>query len=512
VKLLRPVLLSLILTGLLSYPYALNKAAKYETYYFEAMLQSSAKGTALLFFDRGRGIREGGSTRIPVLKNHAPQLLRFPLYPGTYPGLGFVSFEYRQLWLVPVDREASVTVSAVRIVDPAGNVVKSFNTFDISALQQIEDIKADDDKIVLKTTPRADYPTIAVRLDGPLRFPRVTWMTIRLTVEAVIWRVAFLLPVCFLLVLAASTIVARRRIVMSKLCEPNYVNACALCAIPVSIALFSIFGPFLTDTVYLYSGVAIDVGSNALFGKPSIDPNFGDTSFALGARAASDLLSGRLPLWNHYEGLGSPLLGEMQSAALFPFTLLLALPHGQVLEQASLQLLAGIGAFLFFRKFGLGVTAALAGSLLFEINGVFAWLRSATFNPVAFLPWLFFAVESFRASALAGRTLPRRMPMICVGAGMAALALYAGFPETVYLYALLLIAWVAFRMAGLSGRQNVIFLTDLLLTGLVALALSAPLLVAFADFMADAAVGGHSGTGFHGRVMNRGAIIQYIMP
>jgi hypothetical protein len=102
--------------------------------------------------------------------------------------------------------------------------------------------------------------------------------------------------------------------------------------------------------------------------------------------------------------------------------------------------------------------------------------------------------------------------MICVGAGMAALALYAGFPETVYLYALLLIAWVAFRMAGLSGRQNVIFLTDLLLTGLVALALSAPLLVAFADFMADAAVGGHSGTGFHGRVMNRGAIIQYIMP
>jgi hypothetical protein len=508
------VLLSFILTVVFSSLYVRDRIARYDHYYFEAVLQSSTEGTAQLFFDKGRGIQESDSIRIPVSKDDAPQLLRFRLAPGTWRGLGLVPHDYQRLWLSPIDREASLTVRTVRIVDPAGNVVKSFNTSDISAIQQIDTIKADGDKTVIKTIPGANHPIIAIRLDGPLRLPPTIWMTIRLTQEAVIWHVASLMLVCFLLVMTLYTVLDRRPVVMLmlNLFERKSAKICALCAIPLFIALFSIFGPFLTDTVYLYSGVAFDVGSRVLHGPPTIDPNFGTTSFALGSRAASDVLSGHLPLWNHYEGLGSPLLGEMQSAALFPFTWLLALPHGQAVEQALLQLLAGIGAFLFFRKFGLGATAALAGSMLFEINGVFAWLRNAIFNPVAFLPWLFFAVESFRASALASRTLPLRMPMICVGAGMAALALYAGFPEEVYLYALLLIAWVVFRMAGLSGRQNVTFLTDLLLTGLVALALSAPVLVAFVDFLGDAEVGAHYGNGFYGHTMNPWVIIQYIMP
>lgn len=300
--------------------------------------------------------------------------------------------------------------------------------------------------------------------------------------------------------------------VFVKLFERRTLKIYVLCAIPCFIVLFSIFGPFLTDTVYLYSGVAVDVRGRGLAGFPTIDPNAGFTSFALGARAALDLLSGHLPLWNHYEGLGTPLLGEMQSAALFPPTLLLAFPHGQALEQAFLQFVAGVGAFLFFRKFGLGTKAALSGSLLFEVNGVFAWLRNAIYNPVAFLPWLFFAVEGIHAAAMAERPLLRRLPLICVGAAMAALALYAGFPEEVYLYSLLLMGWIALRMAELSVRQTLIFVSDLLLTGLIAFALSAPLLVAFADFLGEAALGGHSGNGFYGAWLNSGAIIQYMMP
>jgi hypothetical protein len=192
--------------------------------------------------------------------------------------------------------------------------------------------------------------------------------------------------------------------------------------------------------------------------------------------------------------------------------LLLALPHGQALEQAFLQLVAGTGSFLFFRKFGLGSKAALSGSLLFEINGVFAWLRNAIYNPAAFLPWLFFAVESMHAGVRAERPMRRRLPPICVGAVMAALAVYAGFPEEVYLYSLLLVGWVALRMVELSVRQALIFVGDLLLSGLIALALSAPVLVAFVDFLGEAALGGHGGNGFHGAWLNCGAIIQYLMP
>lgn len=292
----------------------------------------------------------------------------------------------------------------------------------------------------------------------------------------------------------------------------NLTEVSILGAIPLFIALFSIFGPFVTDSVYVYSGVAVDVGPIALPGLTTIDPNIGYTSFALGARAADSILSGHLPLWNPYEGFGSPLLGEMQSAALFPPTLLLALPHGQPIEQALLQFIAGLGAFLFFRRFGLRTTAALAGALMFELNGVFAWLRNAVYNPVAFLPWLFLTVESLRIAAVEKSAWSERAPTICLGAVMASLSLYAGFPEVLYLYSLLLLAWVGLRMAGLSGRQNVTFVKDLLLTGLIALLLGAPLLVAFVDFVSVASLGMHDNAGFYGAWLDPGALIQYMMP
>jgi hypothetical protein len=288
--------------------------------------------------------------------------------------------------------------------------------------------------------------------------------------------------------------------------------AVLLCALPLFIALFNIFGPYLTDSIYTYSNFGLDIRGATLPGRPSIDPNIGVTSAALGARAALDLLAGKLPLWNHYEGLGAPLLGGMQSAALFPPTLLLALPHGQALEHALLQLIGGWGAFLFFRRFGMGTTAAVTGGVLFELNGVFSWLRNAIFNPGAFLPWLFFAFEGMRASALAERTIRDRFPMICVGGVAGALGLYAGFPEVLYLYLLLLAGWVAFRCVGLTRRQLSSVLVDGFLTGLMALALSAPALVAFVAYLADADLAGHADNGFYGQWEPARAIIQYMLP
>lgn len=278
------------------------------------------------------------------------------------------------------------------------------------------------------------------------------------------------------------------------------------------LIIFGIFGPFLTNPLYLYSGLGIGVGSALLPGLPTIDPNIGTTSLSLGARAAFDVLSGHLPLWNHFEGLGAPLLGEMQSAALFPPTWLLALPHGQVIEQALLQALAGTGTYLFLRAFGLRKGAALAAALLFEVNGVFAWLRNAVFNPVAFLPWLFLTIESLRSAAIAEAPLSWRLPPVCLGAAMAALALYAGFPEQVYLYSLLLIGWVVFRSAGMDAWQIRRFILNLLLTALLAGALSAPLLLAFAEFLTEAALSGHSDHGFYGSWLSSAALLQYLMP
>lgn len=286
--------------------------------------------------------------------------------------------------------------------------------------------------------------------------------------------------------------------------------------VPALLAAFAVFGPFVTDATLVFGGMSYDVGQGPLLGTGTIDPNMGFTAYALGLRAAREVLSGALPLWNHYEGLGAPLLGEMQSAALFPPTLLLLLPHGQMIEQAFLQAVAGLGTFLFLRRFGLGVAAALAGGLLFELNGVFAWLRNAIFNPVAFLPWLFYVVESLfvaaAGAAAAGRRMRERVPMVALGAVAAALAVYAGFPEIVYLYSLLVLLWAAGRAVALPWRRALAFAGDLAGVGVLALMISAPVLLAFGGFIGQAELGGHQADRFADATLPPPAMLMYLLP
>jgi hypothetical protein len=274
----------------------------------------------------------------------------------------------------------------------------------------------------------------------------------------------------------------------------------------------SLLGVIRTSGVYLYSGLAYGTSSRLLAGEPTIDPSYGVFSEALGVRAAKDLFSGRLPLWNHYEGFGAPLLGGMNAAALFPPTWLQILPHGQVLELAILQLLAGLGTYLFLRKIGVDRRAALAGGLLFQLNGVFAWLRHSTYNPVAFLPWLFLVIEALYVSAARKDPFKRRFRWLVLGGAGSGLAVYAGFPEEVYLYAFVLLLWTGLRFFGLKATARWIYLVDLGLVSLLGLLLSLPALLAFGGFLPEAALGGHGDNGFYGIFLPPAAVLQYLLP
>jgi hypothetical protein len=286
----------------------------------------------------------------------------------------------------------------------------------------------------------------------------------------------------------------------------------ALVALPPTLALVIILGGVSPDPVSLWAGIGIASQPGWLPGYGTIDPAAGFISYPLGVRAALDVLSGQLPLWNHFEGLGTPLLGEMQSAALFPPSLLLLLPHGPLLEHTFLQVVAGLGTYLFLRQFGLGGRAALTGALLFEFNGVFAWITNAIFNPIALLPWLFYAVESLFCATRAGHNWARRLPLICLGALAAALALYAGFPEVVYFYSLLLAAWSVSRCLALPWRRTAGFAGDLLGMAALALILSAPLLITFGTFVAEAGLGGHQGEGYRDEYLSPLGLLSYLVP
>jgi hypothetical protein len=222
-------------------------------------------------------------------------------------------------------------------------------------------------------------------------------------------------------------------------------------------------------------------------GHQTIDPNDGFTAQALGHAAASQWLNGSVPYWNHYEGVGSPLAGEMQSAALFPLVLLLHFADGLLYMHVLLQILAGIATYLFLRRLHLSRWAATGAGLAFACNGTFAWLTNAVFNPIAFLPLLMLGIEmAFDESGLT-----RRRGAVVIALALAG-SLSSGFPETAYLSALFAYSWGALRLWQ-HRRTWSNHLPILALGSFAGLFLAAPVLAAFTGYLPYANVGIHTG-------------------
>lgn len=320
---------------------------------------------------------------------------------------------------------------------------------------------------------------------------------------------------------------------------------------PVAVALVVVLGyapqllhPVGSNPMASFSGLFFLRGG-ALPGYWTIDPNAGFTTQALGHRAALDWLHGAVPWWNPYEGVGTPLAGEMQSASFFPPVLLFLLPPGHALFELTLALAAGLGTYGLLRQLGVSPWASSVGGSLFGLCGTFAWLTNAAANPVALLPLSLLAVERLacslaprapetvgglgdgrlqerrsrpmtaagstpaRGGALEEATAPGATapgasgpgssglgPVALLGATMA-LSLYAGFPETAFIDGLLVGAWALLRLLQARGRERLRLVLGLALGGLLALLLAAPILVAFGDYLRFARVGGHGGAFAH---------------
>lgn len=280
-----------------------------------------------------------------------------------------------------------------------------------------------------------------------------------------------------------------------------------LIALPCLVHLPELIGAWTSNPLILFAGLR-SVGQPGLIpGLPTIDPNNGFTTQALGYRAAMDWLSAHPPWWNPYEGVGTPLAGEMQSAALFPLVLLIALPRGLVLFHLALQVLAGLATYYLVRSLGAGRMAAVAGGAIFEFNGTFAWLANAAVNPVPFLPLALLGVEqSWR------RSKSRQSGgWVLLALGLA-LSIYAGFPEVAYLDGLLVAVWTAVRF-GQSMRDRPFDFARRVATGVVVgLALAGPILVAFGDFVLNADLGNHAGAFAHAALSPQTYLPQLVLP
>jgi len=248
-----------------------------------------------------------------------------------------------------------------------------------------------------------------------------------------------------------------------------------------------LFGWLDPNPIHVVGNVDARGFSGVLPGLPFIDPNIGVTSQALGHRSMLDWISGAIPWWNPYEGVGSPLAGGFQSAAFFPPTLLTLFANGQLFLHLLLETTAGISTFFLARELGLRRSLSTLCGVLFALNGTFAWMGHAPANPIAFLPMLLLGIErTYRASQQGRRAGWLLIPLAV------ALSLLAGFPETAYIDGLLAALWFITRLVQSAPVRRVTFLLRCAAGGTIGLLLAAPLLVAVYDYLPNANIGIHA--------------------
>ena len=265
-------------------------------------------------------------------------------------------------------------------------------------------------------------------------------------------------------------------------------------------------GVFDPNPLGTQSALGTVTSPGLLAGLPTIDPNNGVTSQALGHLAVHDWFRLQLPWWNPYEGTGTPLAGEMAGAALFPFTIFTAIANGQVYERILLELLTGVATYLLLRRLAISRWASTAAAIAFALNGTFAWFSHAPINTIPFLPLVLLGIETAFSSSMADRSGGWWLIAIA-----GALSAYAGFPEMAYINALFAALWFAWR-CGCAGRQRLrAFATKVALGAIVAVLLAAPILVAFADY-SPLSINSHAAGGLYNVHLVHAALPQLLLP
>lgn len=127
-------------------------------------------------------------------------------------------------------------------------------------------------------------------------------------------------------------------------------------------------------------------------------------NYPLRAFYASALKAGELPLWNPYEGIGLPFIGELQAGVLYPPNLIayLALP-AQVAFNSLLIFdfaLAGFFAYLYLRQCGLRGLASTFGGVVFAYLGFMSLHKVHTpmMDAAIWLPMMLYLMQRMRVS------------------------------------------------------------------------------------------------------------------
>jgi len=219
---------------------------------------------------------------------------------------------------------------------------------------------------------------------------------------------------------------------------------------------------------------------------------------------------GELPLWNPYQGAGTPLLTQYSTRVFFPY---------QILEDVSpvwtwdFYLLgrlwiAGFFTFLFLRLLNLSPMGAFIGGIFYMFSGTMVWFINLEqmANNAMMVPVLLYCLER-----LVQRGTGKEVAISGIVFGM---VLLAGQPE-IALYILFLgTCYFIFRIISISQKSRFFVWSAKLVAALaIGLCLAAPLILPFIEFLDYAfhihPTGGDMGTRF---IIPSPIIVNYFTP
>src|ERR1043166_791946 len=146
--------------------------------------------------------------------------------------------------------------------------------------------------------------------------------------------------------------------------------------------------------------------------------------------ARESLLGGGL-LWNPYQACGEPFLADGQVALFYPVNLVFFVLDREAAVQTSVLLnlmVAGVGTFFLVRAIGLGVSAALAAAIAFQLGGLTVHL--ASWSPLHIGTYVWMPVAMWAAERLVQTPGFRRGAVLGI---VLTLQLLAGFLPVLFL-------------------------------------------------------------------------------
>ncbi|WP_088834222.1 YfhO family protein [Paenibacillus tyrfis] len=200
-----------------------------------------------------------------------------------------------------------------------------------------------------------------------------------------------------------------------------------------------------------------------------------------------ELRHGSFPLWNPYQGAGSPHLANMQSAVLFPLKIFIYLFNakwGYLFYYFFKLFFIGLFTFLYLREIKIKKNIAFLGSIGYMFAGInVTMLYWPVTNVVFFLPCSLFILEKILHSQDSARTIK----LFALYSISLAIAVFGGHPETLFNIGIFISMYYLIRVfiEKINIYKRILHFTIFSFVGLL---LSSIVLIPFLEYLFNSAM------------------------